>query len=66
VLSNSRVVARVRHEWKARWQRVRAEPDRGDTVQELAWVLFWLGVIVGATALIGPWVAGKVGSIIGF
>lgn len=52
-----------------RWRRLaRAlRDDRGsETIQTLMWALFWLGAVVAAVLLIGPWINGKVSQIIGF
>ena len=41
--------------------------DRGsDTIQQLMWALFWLGVITAGATVIAVWVNGKVEAITGF
>jgi hypothetical protein len=58
----------MRDKARSGWRRLgRAlRDDRGDTTQQLMWVLFWLGVIVAAGALLTAWINGKVQQIIGF
>jgi len=51
------------------WRRLAGAlcDDRGsDTIQQLMWALFWLGVITAGAALIAVWVNGKVEAITGF